>query len=338
MNQSQALQTAPSKNKIIERVITKGDLAELSPADRVSYYNAVCHSLKLNPLTKPFDFLEIENKKTGQTKVVLYANKDCAAQLKTNHGVSIWKTESKIEDGCLIVTAYAKTLDGREDVDEGAVFVKGLVGESLCNARMKAVTKAKRRVTLSICGLGFLDESEIDSIPNARHAEPPEQDAVMTAGEANNLQPYLMTRNQTINLTEEAALNLSYKASGLDQWACGRSKAMLIINICKRLEGQGVAEDIWRKWLPADIQSRTELTEAQARGVFDDFTGRSQLIDVCAELANKGIDKETMRGRLPGGVQSLLDLAEDQVQPALKAFQHWLNTYNEVVEGGVVNG
>ena len=33
---------------------------------------------------------------------------------------------------------------------------------------MKAETKAKRRVTLSICGMGWLDESEIESIPNAK--------------------------------------------------------------------------------------------------------------------------------------------------------------------------
>jgi hypothetical protein len=32
---------------------------------------------------------------------------------------------------------------------------------------MKAVTKAKRRVTLSICGLGMLDETEVDSVPGA---------------------------------------------------------------------------------------------------------------------------------------------------------------------------
>jgi hypothetical protein len=35
------------------------------------------------------------------------------------------------------------------------------------NALMKAVTKAKRRLTLSICGLGMLDETEISSIPDA---------------------------------------------------------------------------------------------------------------------------------------------------------------------------
>ena len=51
---------------------------------------------------------------------------------------------------------------------------------ALANAIMKTETKAKRRATLSICGLGFLDESEIETIPrtararNAAIAELPE--------------------------------------------------------------------------------------------------------------------------------------------------------------------
>ncbi len=35
---------------------------------------------------------------------------------------------------------------------------------------MKAETKAKRRATLDLLGLGVLDESEADSIPNAEPA------------------------------------------------------------------------------------------------------------------------------------------------------------------------
>ena len=46
-----------------------------------------------------------------------------------------------------------------------------LKGEAKANAVMKAETKAKRRVTLSICGMGWVDESEIDSIPNARRVD-----------------------------------------------------------------------------------------------------------------------------------------------------------------------
>jgi hypothetical protein len=45
-------------------------------------------------------------------------------------------------------------------------------GDLRANTIMKAVTKAKRRVTLSISGLGFLDETEVETIPGAKKAEP----------------------------------------------------------------------------------------------------------------------------------------------------------------------
>jgi hypothetical protein len=49
----------------------------------------------------------------------------------------------------------------------GVVNRKDMQG-NFGNALMKAVTKAKRRVTLSICGLGMLDETEVETIPSAR--------------------------------------------------------------------------------------------------------------------------------------------------------------------------
>jgi hypothetical protein len=39
-----------------------------------------------------------------------------------------------------------------------------LKGDALANALMKAETKAKRRVTLSIAGLGWLDETELETV------------------------------------------------------------------------------------------------------------------------------------------------------------------------------
>jgi len=53
----------------------------------------------------------------------------------------------------------------------GATSLAGLRGDNLANAFMRAETKAKRRVTLSICGLGFTDESEVDSIPGAQRVQ-----------------------------------------------------------------------------------------------------------------------------------------------------------------------
>ena len=46
--------------------------------------------------------------------------------------------------------------------------IAGLKGEALSNAMMRAEAKAKRRVALSLCGLGMIDDSEVDSIPGAK--------------------------------------------------------------------------------------------------------------------------------------------------------------------------
>lgn len=146
---------------LMEQVLLGGNLANLTPAQRLSYYRAVCDSIGLNPLTKPFDYLTLNG------KLVLYAKKDATDQLRHRRGVSIIRLERDKIEGVYTVTAYARTADGREDSSIGAVNIDGLRGEALANAVMKAETKAKRRVTLSICGLGMLDETEVDSIPNA---------------------------------------------------------------------------------------------------------------------------------------------------------------------------
>lgn len=147
---------------IMEEVIVKGDLAKLTPDERARYYSQVCVSMGLNPLTQPFQYITLNNKLT------LYATKTATDQLRTVKGVSIFKIDTETVGDLRIVHAYARDASGREDMDIGAVNVKGLQGEALANAYMKALTKAKRRVTLSIAGLGWLDESELDSVPSAR--------------------------------------------------------------------------------------------------------------------------------------------------------------------------
>jgi len=82
--------------------------------------------------------------------------------------VSLAINSITIEDGICVVSVSATDAAGRSDTDIGAVVCGHLKGEDLANAKMRAVTKAKRRVTLSLCGLGFLDESEVTSIPEAR--------------------------------------------------------------------------------------------------------------------------------------------------------------------------
>ena len=146
---------------VIENALMKGDLAQLKPDERLSYYKAMCESLGLNPLTRPFDYINLNGKLT------LYAKKDATDQLRKKHDISIGKPDIRFEDDWIIVTVEAHDKSGRIDSDIGVVSKKDMRGD-FGNALMKAVTKAKRRVTLSICGLGMLDETEIETIPDAR--------------------------------------------------------------------------------------------------------------------------------------------------------------------------
>lgn len=146
----------------IEKVVVQGDLSPLTAQQRVTYYKKVCESAGLNPFTKPFEYIILNGKLT------LYAKKDCTEQLRKLNGISIVSLEDKLVDDIYIVTAKATTKDGRTDQSKGAVVIGHLKGEQKANAIMKAETKAKRRVTLSISGMGFCDESEVDSIPNAK--------------------------------------------------------------------------------------------------------------------------------------------------------------------------
>lgn len=147
---------------VIEQVVMQGDLSKLNPEQRVTYYRKVCETSGLNPFTNPFAYIYLNGKLT------LYAKKDCTEQLRKINGVSIEGLDDKIVDDLYIVKARAKDKHGRLDESTGAVVIGNLKGEAKANAIMKAETKAKRRVTLSICGMGWTDESEIDSIPNAK--------------------------------------------------------------------------------------------------------------------------------------------------------------------------
>jgi len=170
---SASSQLAIAGTKALEAYIAAGDIGKLGPDQRIALYRAVCDSMGLNPLTQPFQYLTLSG------KTVLYATKSCTEQLRSIHGVSVVRMEREIIGDILTVTVAVTERTGREDISTGSVSLAGLKGENLSNAHMKAETKAKRRATLSICGLAILDETEVDSIAGAQavsvqefHSEP----------------------------------------------------------------------------------------------------------------------------------------------------------------------
>lgn len=164
----------------IERVVIENDLSKLSPDERLAYYIQTCDALGLTWQTKPFSYLNLNGKLT------LYATRDCTDQLREKRHVSISKLERERIDDIYVVTATATTPDGRTDSSIGAVTIGTLKGDALANALMKAETKAKRRVTLSICGLGMTDETEVETIPGARIIEPDALPAAVEGDEHGN--------------------------------------------------------------------------------------------------------------------------------------------------------
>jgi len=145
-------------------IIIDGDLSRLHPSDKVLYYRGYCERLGLDPFTKPFDLLRLNGRE------VLYLTRSGAQQLNKMHAVShqIISRELMQEPGIFQVIARATLPDGRFTESMSAVSIANLKGEQYCNALMKAETKAKRRSTLDLLGLGILSEEEAVSLPGER--------------------------------------------------------------------------------------------------------------------------------------------------------------------------
>lgn len=158
--------------KISDQTLTQEQIAGLLQMDinllnleqRSKYLWYMAERFGLDPMSKPFD--AIPNK---DGKLVLYANRTAAEQFRKLYRIKL----EIVERGFLalgqetadvyVVRSRAELPDGRTDEALGAVPLrKAMAPEEMANAVMKAETKAKRRVTLSICGLGIPDETELD--------------------------------------------------------------------------------------------------------------------------------------------------------------------------------
>ena len=152
--------TMKTNQNIITSIIINGDISRLSPQQKVTYYKEFCERLGLDPMMQPFKILRLNGKQ------ILYCDRSGAQQLNKLYKVSHEIKAREVIAGCYVVTAQASTPDGRATESIGAVSIANMKGDNLCNAMMKAETKAKRRSTLDLLGLGMLDESEIPPGPH----------------------------------------------------------------------------------------------------------------------------------------------------------------------------
>ena len=146
------------------KLVSSGSLKGLSAEQKLDYTVGLCKSLGIDIASGPFQIIEFDGKET------LYATRACTEQLRSVHRISLkvvsegWEDDGTGEGKQYRVRVEASMPGGRYDTACGVVSTKNKDGKvkgsvELANVPMKAETKAKRRATLSICGLGFLDEA-----------------------------------------------------------------------------------------------------------------------------------------------------------------------------------
>jgi hypothetical protein len=163
---------------LYESLALRGDLSGLSAADKTQYYKSLCERLGLDPATQPFIPLKLNGKE------ILYASRGCTDQLARLHQVNRLIVSREEINGVYLIVCEASLPNGRSEQSTGAVSIGGQKGDQLANSLMKCETKAKRRATLSLLGLGMLDESELETIP--QYAQAPTKAQLVAQAEEPN--------------------------------------------------------------------------------------------------------------------------------------------------------
>jgi len=170
-------QSTAIDGRVVESIVMRGDISALSTEERARYYVQMCESLGLNPASQPLAALTLNGKQ------ILYPTRGATDQLAATHRITREIVDGpRLMDlnGTKLVYAVCRAThpNGRQETATATVPFTDPV-----NVLMKCETKAKRRATLSILGLGMLDESEIETIPAAKKAPAPEvtQSQIATA-------------------------------------------------------------------------------------------------------------------------------------------------------------
>jgi hypothetical protein len=273
--------------KAVEEALMMNNFERLPAEARVAYLHQLCESMGLNPLSHPFEFIKLNGRWT------LYAKKGCTDQLRAVNGVNIEIVENTVHDHQVYVHVRATVPDDRfptgvrSDEDIGVVFIGK--GADALNNRMKAVTKAKRRVTLSICGLGFIDETELETVKSevpARAEEllgkpkpalPPSQNVQETAEEL--LAPYVTvpkTKRDNVVTTSQAlgALDAAVAVVTGEQLRNSPSTEAVVADVKKQLKQEakskrGARSNAVRMAEAVGVFEKLGINEAQIQAYLD---------------------------------------------------------------------
>jgi len=142
----------------------KSDPRAMTAEERAGYVATLCRALRLNPLTRPAQFINLSGRE------VLYLTRTATDQLAAMHNLNRRTVDGpRVVDICGtkvgVCTVEVSLPSGRSETATATLPAADFV-----NLYMKLETKAKRRGTLSILGLGVLGEDEVETIPGAQRS------------------------------------------------------------------------------------------------------------------------------------------------------------------------
>lgn len=147
----------------LAHVLGTGDLYQLTNEQRVAHYLGLCRRRGLNPLGRPYQWIEF---KEGDAPPILtlYLKVSGAAEILRNNHVSVHYPTREIVGELFKVEAHGTCPDGREGWATKYVPLTNrygrLQGRQLANAYMTAESGAMRRLAIAMFGGG--DEPDGD--------------------------------------------------------------------------------------------------------------------------------------------------------------------------------
>lgn len=136
-----------------------GSLHHLDNSGLVAFRAKLCNYIGLNPYTLPFRFYS-----NSAGEIFLYATKDACAQLRELKGISVTHTTDYLRDEFLktiTIKITGMNKKGRSSIATGSVSYENALPGDIHNYIMWAETKALRRLTLDLSGLGVLADVEV---------------------------------------------------------------------------------------------------------------------------------------------------------------------------------
>lgn len=242
--------------EILEKVVVGGDLSQLNAAQKLAWYNYRCEQAGLSPVNQPFQYIVLNGRLT------LYATKAATDQLRANNNISVQIIYAAQEGEMFRVVARATDAAGRQDEDVAVVKLPPSGSEAHANAIMKAYTKAKRRVTLSICGLGMLDETEIEGFPETR---------------------IVSINHETAEIVEEIPVQKQL-AQGMKQ------KEGYGVKLGKELKASRIDTGLFKEYLQSvwaiETLKGNDISETEYRGISEAITKGAEYMREKIELAS----------------------------------------------------